>query len=283
LWPYFLKIAANLRKIYRVSVELNCLILLKKRTLPEAALFAKRVFKTTTVFKKIMSFKTILFACIFPVLILCNSCRENTGAGDIWRDTVLKTEADSQLSAASKPVVKDTADYDTILIEGTRQPVKLMPYSEPNYGIKTFIPERDFLPETSASGEGMAVKFIANFGGRKNENAYVNVFFPAGNPGLDQLRDMTIGPRGLLAMNKWRLMKSFKKPDVPYGWAQEYYTFQHKDGSNYSSGSVLIGESKGRTVQVAIHYPAEYADGFMPRANILLKNLRISPLPETGF
>jgi hypothetical protein len=205
-------------------------------------------------------------------------------SGDIQRDTIINNDADLQNNGEPKPVLKDSlARYDTILLEGARQPVKLIPYTETNYGIRTFIPAHDFIPELSASGEGMSVKFIANFGGVKNPGANVQVFFPVGNPGLDQLRDMTIGPQGLMAMNKWRHIKSFKKSNVPYAWAQEQYTFQHKDGTKYSSGSVIIGESQGRAIQVIIVYPAEYGDGFMPRAGILLKHLKISPLKEPGF
>lgn len=225
--------------------------------------------------------KIVLCLCVIPAVFFVISCGNNAHPGRISGDTATAILPDTTLL---KGVLKDTSlRYDTIFIEGTQETIQLTPYSEPNYGVATFIPEHDFIAEPSASGEGMSVKFISNFGGQKNPKANINVFFPAGNPGLDQLRDMTIGPRGLLAMNKWRLLKSDKKTKLPYSWAQEYYTFQHKDGNNYSSGSVIIGESQGRAMQVIITYPSEYGDGFLPRAGILLKHVQISALKEPSF
>ncbi|MES2766219.1 MAG: hypothetical protein V4642_10140 [Bacteroidota bacterium] len=225
--------------------------------------------------------KIISFFYIIPVIFFVLSCENNKQPYNAAADTSAVIFPDTTLP---KKVLKDSSvRFDTILIEGKREAVKLTSYNEPNYGVKTFIPGRDFIPEPSASGEGMSVNFIANFGGRKNPNAHVNIFFPAGNPGLDQLRDMTIGPQGLLAENKWRLIRSDKKAKMPYSWAQEQYVFQHKDGDQYSSGSVIIGESAGRGMQIIVEYPVEYAEGFMPRAGILLKHLKISALKEPGF
>ncbi len=234
-----------------------------------------------------MTAKYISLLCAAAFLLGANSCRESIHPGKAAGDTAT---IPSPLPAdTASEVLKDTATqttpakYDTLRIEGIKQPVRLTEFNEPNYGVLTYFPERDFLPQTSASGEGMAVNFSSNFGGQKNEKAHVNIFFPVGNPGIDQLRDMTIGPRGIFAANKWRLIKSDKKTKLLYQWAHEQYVFQHKNGDNYTSGSVIIGEASGRRMQVVLKYPVDYAEGFMPRAHILLKHLKISALKESGF
>lgn len=229
--------------------------------------------------------KICCFCLIIIATISCISCtKTSTPQGNPNDDTGSLSYHDSSSAHSATKVLKDsTGKYDTLFIEGTREVVKLTAYRDANYGVETYIPAQDFLPKPTASGEGMSVRFISNFGGRKNEKAKINVFFPAGNPGIDQLRDMTIGPQGIFAMNKWRLIRSDKKVKLPYSWAQEQYFFQHRDGEEYLSGYVIIGESAGRAMQVIATYPPDYAEGFLPRSHILLKHLKISPLKEPGF
>lgn len=233
-----------------------------------------------------MKFYKICCLCFsITATISCISCtKTTTPESTTTGNTSCALVIDSSLVHSTGKVLKDSTEkYDTLFIEGTSEIVKLTLYRDANYGIQTYIPAQDFLPKPTASGEGMSVRFISNFGGRTNEKAQVNVFFPAGNPGIDQLRDMTIGPKGLFAANKWRLIRSDQKVKLPYSWAQEQYFFQHRDGEEYLSGYVIIGESAGRGMQVIATYPPEYAEGFLPRSNILLKHLKISPLKEPTF
>ena len=215
--------------------------------------------------------------------VLLITCGKPLQPGVIVEDTTAGLIPDTSAIAAGVIKKEYPVKYDTLRIEGNRQAVRLTLYNEENFGVRTYIPDRDFIPETVASGEGMAIHFIANFGGRKNENARVSIFFPAAHVGIDQLRDMTIGPNGLLAINKWRLIKSFKRAELPYAWAHEQYTFQYRNGDNYFSGLIIIGESNGRPLRVVTQYPDEYADGFPVRANIILKNLKVAPLRDPGL
>lgn len=219
-------------------------------------------------------------------LLLCLSSCKEAGRGGREGDStgITDTVADSFLKdTAQGATITTTTRYDTLYIEGTKETVRLTHYREPNYGVETYIPAQDFIAEESASGEGMAVHFISNLGNWRNDQANVRLFFPAGQPGIDQMRDMTIGPRGLLAINKWRLIKSDERRPLPYPWALEEYTFQHRDEETFYSGSVILGESSGRPVRVTVVYPLDYAEGFLPRARILLKHLKIHPLKEPKF
>jgi len=40
-------------------------------------------------------------------------------------------------------------------------------------------------------------------------------------------------------------------------------------------GTVYIGESQGKAFRVTEHFPADFGDGFAPRASLILKHLQL--------
>jgi hypothetical protein len=156
----------------------------------------------------------------------------------------------------------------TIFLEGEKIPITLRLYDQYSHLFTTYFPEKDFLAEGSGSGEGTGVRFIANFGGSKNENAYVHVAFLNNLTTLGQVRSFINGKRGLIASNKWRVVS--KTQNVSYPWAKEKIVFSKgKD----ITGSLYLGEQNGKAFYVITHYPVEYGDGFSPRADLILSNL----------
>ncbi|MUL37096.1 hypothetical protein [Gloeocapsopsis dulcis] len=155
-----------------------------------------------------------------------------------------------------------------INIEGEKTTISLELYSHPLF--TTYFPAQDFIPESVASGEGTAVWFYANFGGTKNEAAYVQFFFPGDANTLDELKQNWIeGENGLLASNGWRVIDT--TPKVAYPWAKEKISF-HQPEKNIT-GTVYLGEAQGNAFYVVTHYPVEYGDGFTPRSDVILQNL----------
>jgi hypothetical protein len=67
--------------------------------------------------------------------------------------------------------------------------------------VTTYFPRPDFLAESGSSGEGQSVRFIPNFGGNKNENAYVNIAFLNYLTNPEQVRKFINGKKGLIASN----------------------------------------------------------------------------------
>lgn len=166
-----------------------------------------------------------------------------------------------------KPSTKTT----NIIIEGESTTISLELYSHPLF--TTYFPTSDFIPESVSSGEGSSVRFYANFGGTKNEAAYVQFFFPAYTHTINQLKQTWIeGENGLLASNGWRITEVVQK--TAYPWAKEKINYYQPE--NNIVGTVYVGESEGSVFYVVTHYPAEYGDGFMPRANLILQNLDIN-------
>ncbi|NEQ26537.1 MAG: hypothetical protein F6K28_47415, partial [Microcoleus sp. SIO2G3] len=78
----------------------------------------------------------------------------------------------------------------------------------------------------------------------------------------------------LVASNRWQVVNPSE--EVPYSWAKERIVFREGMTSENIMGDVYIGESNGKAFYVITHYPAEYAEGFGPRADLILKNLQVS-------
>lgn len=158
----------------------------------------------------------------------------------------------------------------TITVEGEKIPVTLRLYDQFSDLFTTYFPEKDFLAQGVSSGEGTGVRFIANFGGSKNENAYVSVSFLNDFKTLGQVRTFINGKRGLIASNGWRVVSRTR--NVPYSWAKEKIVFGK--GKNMV-GDIYLGQEKGKVFYVITHYPVEYGDGFPPRADLILRNLQV--------
>jgi hypothetical protein len=170
-------------------------------------------------------------------------------------------------STTNRPATKT----DTISIEGEKVPVTLRLYDQYSNLFTTYFPEKDFLVEGVSSGEGTGVKFTANFGGNRNDNAYVQVSFLNDFQTLERLRNFVNGKNGLIASNRWQLGESTQK--VGYAWAIERIAF--RQGNNIV-GNLYLGQQNGRVFYVITHYPVEYGDGFPPRADLILKNLQVA-------
>jgi ASC-1-like (ASCH) protein len=158
----------------------------------------------------------------------------------------------------------------TITVEGEKIPVSLRLYDQFSDLFTTYFPVKDFLAQGVSSGEGRGVRFIANFGGSKNENAYVSVAFLNDFKTLGQVRAFINGKRGLIASNGWRVVSRTR--NVPYRWAKEKIVFGK---GNNIVGNIYLGQEKGKAFYVITHYPVEYGDGFPPRADLILRNLQV--------
>jgi hypothetical protein len=173
-------------------------------------------------------------------------------------------------STTNKPATKTA----TISVEGEKTPVTLRLYDQYSRLFTTYYPIQDFVPEEVSSTTGKGVRFIVNFGGTRNDNAYVNVVFPNGVNNLRQLRNLINGKSGLLASNGWQIVSRTR--NVPYRYAQEKIVFNKKQDNENITGNIYLGQQNGKAFYVVTHYPVEYSDGFTPRADLIMKNLEVS-------
>jgi hypothetical protein len=124
--------------------------------------------------------------------------------------------------------------------------------------------------KAAISGKPKVVKFIANFGGVKNENAYIQITFPNNSKTIGELKKFINSKNGIIATNKWKV--SSRSSTLIYPLLKEIFSFSKgKD----MIGDIYIGEQNGKVFYVITHFPVEYGDGFAPRADLILKNLEI--------
>ena len=168
---------------------------------------------------------------------------------------------------------KPSTKTDIISIEGEKTQVTLKLYDKASGVFTTYYPEKDFIAQSRNLGEGTGTQFIYNVGGRPNQNVFVALFFPTKATTLEQLKQVA-QQRGLIQANQWQVVT--QTPEVPYSWAKEKLVYKKRGSSQNLGGEVYVGEANGKAFYAVTHYPAEYGDGFGPRANLILKNLQVN-------
>lgn len=191
------------------------------------------------------------------------------GEGVIANSTVTATTNIIEISYGSKSR-RPTTKTAVISIEGEKTAIALRLYQEYKNLFTTYFPDQDFLPEGVSSGEGTGARFTANFGGVRNNNAYVSVSFLNSVKNLGQLRRFVNSKSGLIAANKWRVIS--RTQNTGYPWAKEKIMF--RQGRDLT-GTLYLGQQNGKVFYVITQYPLEYAEGFVPRADLILRNLQV--------
>ena len=162
---------------------------------------------------------------------------------------------------------------DIVSIEGEKTQVTLKLYSPASGVFTTYYPEKDFIAQSRTLGEETGTQFIYNIGGRQNKEVFVALFFPTKATTLEQLKQ-DAQQRGLIQPNQWQVVT--RTTEVPYSWAKEKIVYKKRASSQNLGGEVYVGEASGKAFYVVTHYPAEYGDGFGPRADLILKNLQVN-------
>ncbi|HEY9672507.1 MAG TPA: hypothetical protein V6D11_13755, partial [Waterburya sp.] len=161
----------------------------------------------------------------------------------------------------------------TVTDPWTQKPIPVILFGADAFPFTTYFPEGDFIVDSGGSGEGSGFWFYSKVGGKKYESAYVHLFFPAKSTTLEGMRRDVLGKRGLMETNKWTVKR--RSQNVPYPWAKERIDFEQNQGNKSIMGTVYMGEHKGKAFRVTEHFPADYGDGFAPRASIILKELQL--------
>ena len=145
----------------------------------------------------------------------------------------------------------------------------LICYEDKNL-FSTYFPPEDFLVESKTSEQQKEVKFVVNFGGRKNEDVYLQVVFPEKLKNLTSVKEFITGENGLLKKNGWKVVNG--NQNTEYSWLKQKISFSK---GRDIVGSIYIGEDKGKVFYIITHLPMEYADGFSGREKLILSNLEV--------
>lgn len=174
------------------------------------------------------------YVILLGVLAGCNG-KDKKPAGAAAQDSA---RAGRPVSPAGGFVALPTEKTDTIRVEGNAEPIKVQLVQPPSsVPFLTYIPA-DMISETRSSNMGEAHYFYANFGGKRNSQAYLL---------------MNVLPAGTTMANAVAVAKAFREAGEQAGYIVSLDLRMH--GNRY----YFIGE----------HYPSEYADGLPPRSHII--------------
>lgn len=184
-----------------------------------------------------------------------------------------------------EPGTRTETRTDTISIEGMSEPLSLRLFrARDDFPLPfgAYVPE-DIDPR--ADPAEATVHFTAEFGGVRNEDAFVHLFvFPAGtdlHEAVAVARGYTAGRTGIPVSRGIDVTEDRPPPDL--GWAVESFRFRYQHDGEWYLGTVGVGQRDERHYMIVRHYPAEHADGFAPRADLILETWRWddgSPLRE---
>jgi hypothetical protein len=182
--------------------------------------------------------------------------------------------ASTPVSQVTTPSTKTT----TIYIEGEPQQIPITLVQSPKFS--TYYPSDRFTTGQAASGEGSATWFYwQQPDGIMNNNVYVRVVFPNNNnQSVDQVRQFLVGDRGIFRVNGWRTVPrgsgDVYAEKAYSSWLRDLILFEPLKNPQNIAGTAYIGEVDGRVFYVISHYPREYGDGFTPRADVILENIK---------
>lgn len=171
-------------------------------------------------------------------------------------------------AAPAEPPGRPESRTDTLVIEGVPQPVDLRLVRAPAgfpLPFSAYVPP-DFEVEAATRDGQPAVRFVAAFGGVRNQNAFVEVaLYPPdlGQAGALERAATSMNPSG--------------EPEIldegGFDWAELGWRWRG-GGAEPFVARFLLGRHGDRWFQVLQRYPPEYGDGFGPRAALLLESLR---------
>ncbi|HEY8468403.1 MAG TPA: hypothetical protein VIL18_02115 [Longimicrobiales bacterium] len=160
---------------------------------------------------------------------------------------------------------------DTLLLEGMAEPVELPLVPAPDgfpLPFSTYA-TGDFIVEAAESGDGdAAVRFIAAFGGVRNADAFLEIAaYPAGSAEAEAVAraERAVGAGGNVVAPEEASMR----------WAVRQWRLTTRDPrGGWILGFAGLGRHADRWFHILARYPGEYADGFGPRADLILEHWR---------
>ncbi len=155
----------------------------------------------------------------------------------------------------------------SIVMEGDPEPITLKLFDSASASLPlaftTYIPE-DMIAEPAGSGTQKVIRFVANFGGHREGEAYMEVLFYPADTAASTARGAD---------------SSKEKPaaDKQFKWSlTERDIVSLSKGRGRIVGVAALGRHGDRLFQVTLQYPEEFAEGFNPRTHRILDEWRWS-------
>jgi hypothetical protein len=152
---------------------------------------------------------------------------------------------------------------DTIILEGMEEPFQFTLHHSQALGFSTYIVD-DMVVEEASSGEGDAMSVFANFAGKRNEDAKVQIFSNSAgtNATIEEKKEFA---REVVISNGFEIKQPSDNTPKRFDWSEVEFDISKKD-SNYSIlGTVSVFQHGERVYYAIVQYPEEYEEGFIPR------------------
>lgn len=202
-----------------------------------------------------------LVKCAFILIALAAACNAPDKQEAGTQAAPGSADADRALVHHPEPPSRPSEKQDSIPMEGmfNRITAKLVqPDAEPRFS--TYLPE-GMLYEPNSSDEGDGHFFFTNFAGKRNNNAYMLVFiYPVGTTEAGARRTVESFVSSRKAVERARA----GGPRYKEALLERDFTFE-QNGVRML-GSIALGKHGNRYFHLAHQYPAEYSEGFGPRA-----------------
>lgn len=153
-------------------------------------------------------------------------------------------------------VDREPSKVETIDIEGMPEELTFNLAQNEQLQISTYYPD-DMIVETKND----TLSFYANFGGNKDESAYVEIY------GVE--KEKTSVENMLASFSNYEITKK-QQADFFVPLSEEEYMVINGD----LVGVISLFEQNEKLFRITIHYPAEYGDGIDPRASKIISELQ---------
>ncbi|MFJ5748364.1 lipoprotein [Peribacillus frigoritolerans] len=152
---------------------------------------------------------------------------------------------------------------DTIILEGMEEPFQFTLHHSQALGFSTYIVD-DMVVEEASSGEGDAMIVFANFAGKRNEDAKVQIFSKSegANATIEEKKEFA---REVVISNGFEIKQRSDNSPNRFDWSEVEFDIRKK-GSNYSIlGTVSVFQHGDCVYYAIVQYPEDYEEGFIPR------------------
>jgi hypothetical protein len=210
---------------------------------------------------------------VAALVALVTGCGDGAAGGRTPGDEVPEAAAgDSPVAPVAEPIERAAERRIAIEIEGMREELRFLLYRSPAgfpLPFSTYIPA-DMIAEAVSAGEADAIRFIAAFGGVRNEGAAVHLIVHRAGAGEAE------------AVSVLRALAAGLGTELTEASAEESFDWSVRDFRSVAlpgrpdavEGTMAVGRRGDRYFSLVIHHPAEYGDGFGPRARQILREWR---------
>ncbi|MFJ7306160.1 LptM family lipoprotein [Peribacillus frigoritolerans] len=152
---------------------------------------------------------------------------------------------------------------DIIILEGMEESFQFTLHHSQALGFSTYIVD-DMVVEEASSGEGDAMIVFANFAGKRNGDAKVQIFFNSEgtNATIEEKKEFA---REVVISNDFEIKQRSDNSPNRFDWSEVEFDITQK-GNNYSIlGTVSVFQHGDRVYYAIVQYPEDYEEGFIPR------------------